>query len=238
MTIVPVDEQASDFDAATGMEANCPMCRTRTTAALDRGRLAALRRSYPKAYLEREAEEAQDEIEGANVQTLTVYIGNSHRLVTPDPSSNSQNAHEWSFFIRPSRTDIIEEIHIHLHPSFRQNHIVRSRPPFSVTRLGWGYFTIMASVILKAGYSWVSSDAHDGPDGAEKGMLGLEWGLDFDSFGATGAMGRCKQKVRSGRGRQGEEWEVESDEGERDEAEWGRMMRTYRADGGYVPPAE
>ena len=93
MTIVPVDEQARDFDAATGLEANCPMCRTRTTATLVQARTQALRSAYPKSYAEREAEEAQDEVDGASVQTLTVYIGNSHRRVEPDPDDHAQNTH-------------------------------------------------------------------------------------------------------------------------------------------------
>lgn len=238
MTIVAVTEQARDFDAATGLEANCPMCRTRTSAALDEDRAHALRSQYPQLYSEREAEEAQDELEGESVQTITVYIGNEHRDVDPDPEGLAANKHEWTFFVRPSRTDIVEEIHIHLHPTFRQNHIIRSRPPYTVTRVGWGYFTITASVMLKAGYSWLSSDAEDSPDGAEKGMLRLEWMLDFSSFGSTGAMGRCRLKVKSARGREGDEWERASEEGERDEAEWGRMMRTYQRDGRYEPPVD
>ena len=238
MTIVAVTEQPREFDAATGLEANCPMCRTRTSAALDENRTNTLRSKYPRSYAEREAEEAQDEREGESVQTLTVYIGNEHRDIDPDPEGLAANKHEWTFFVRPSRTDIIEEVHIHLHPTFRQNHIVRSRPPYQLTRVGWGYFTITASVILKAGYSWVSSDAEDSPDGAEKGMLRLEWTLDFGSFEGTGAMGRCRLKVKSARGREGEEWERASEEGERDEAEWGRMRRTYERDGRYEPPTE
>lgn len=238
MTIVAVTEQPRDFDAATGLEANCPMCRTRTSAAVDQKRTQTLQSKYPALYAKREAEEAQDELEGESVQTLTVYIGNEHRDIDPDPEGLAANKHEWTFFVRPSRTDIIEEIHIHLHPTFRQNHIIRSRPPYSVTRVGWGYFTVTASVILKAGYSWVSSDAEDTQDGAEKGLLRLEWMLDFGSFSGTGAMGRCRLKVKSARGREGEEWEAQSEEGERDEAEWGRMMRTYARDGRYEPPVD
>ncbi len=30
MTIVSIDEEPQNFDAATGLEANCPMCRTRS----------------------------------------------------------------------------------------------------------------------------------------------------------------------------------------------------------------
>lgn len=48
-------------------------------------------------------------------------------------------------------------------------------------------------MILKVGYSWLSSDADDAPDGGEKGMLPLEWTLDFDG---QGSQGRCRLKVK------------------------------------------
>jgi hypothetical protein len=78
-------------------------------------------------------------------------------------------------------------------------------PPYEVRRLGWGYFTIFAHVILKVGYSWVSSDAEDAPDGGEKGMLPLEWTLNFDG---PGSQGRCRLKVR--KEKEGQEQEDEA----------------------------
>lgn len=230
MTIVSVDEEAVDFDAATGLEAKCPMCRTLTTATQNPERERSLRERYPKAYRDREAEEAAAEESSESVQTITVYIGNRHELVTP-ASEDSHNHHQWTFFVRPSRTDIIEEVHIHLHPTFRPNHIIRTRPPYAVQRLGWGVFSLLADVILKAGYSWVSSDAEDSPDGAAKGMLRLEWMLDFSSFEGTGAMGRCRLKVKSDR-----DWD--DDEDVRDRRELERVMRQYERDGRYEPDPE
>lgn len=95
-------------------------------------------------------------------------------------------------------------------------------------RVGWGIFTLTAYVILKAGYSWVSGDAQDSPDGAPKGMLPLEWTLDFDGFGGKGSMKRCRLKVKNDH----REWMDDvSDEEERDNAEWGRVMRAYERDG-------
>ncbi|KAK3686456.1 hypothetical protein LTR37_019806 [Vermiconidia calcicola] len=227
MAIVSVDEEPRDFDAATGLEAKCPMCRTLTTASIDDNRIGQLKAAYPHTYSERESEESKDEEGGESIETITIYIGNRHELVAPrEPDSHNQ--HQWTFFVRPSRTDIIEEVHIHLHPTFRQNHIIRTRPPYSVQRLGWGIFAVEASCLLKAGYSWVSSDAEDSPDGALKGLLKLEWMLDFTSFGATGAMGRCRLKVKSDR-----DWE--DDEAARDQREWERVVRQYERDGRYEP---
>lgn len=232
MAIVPVSEEAVDFDAVSGLEARCPLCRTQTTACQDEERRMQLKMRYPQAYAERELEERETNEGGESIQTMTLYIGNRHRLTTPSEDS-PQNNHEWAFFIKPSRTEIIEEVQIFLHPTFRPSRIVRQRAPYEIRRLGWGIFAIEACIILKAGYSWVSSDAEDSPDGAPKGMLRLEWMLTFDSFNGSGAMGRCRLKVKNDLN-----WQDISEEEERDEAEWNRAVRQYQRDGNYVPPLE
>lgn len=91
----------------------------------------------------------------------------------------------------------------------------------------------MGYIILKAGYSWVSEDAQDSPDGVPKGMLPLEWRLDFDGFGGKGSMGRCRLKVKNDR-----EWQDVSSEEERDNREWQRTVRSYQRDGRYQPRGE
>lgn len=235
MTIVDVDEEPIAFDPVSELTARCPMCRTLTSASINEARASSLKATYPLTWAEREAEDQRlDGPEaGQTIQTLTVYIGNRHRLVTPDEDDLPENQHEWTFFVKPSRTDIIEEIHMLLHPTFRQNHVVRQRPPYEIARLGWGFFTITANVILKAGYSWVSDDAQDSPDGAVKNMLPLEWTLDFDGFGGKGSMGRCRLKVKNDR-----DWVNVDDDEEGDSREWNRMRRQYERDGRYEPRAE
>ncbi|KAF2769499.1 hypothetical protein EJ03DRAFT_343333 [Teratosphaeria nubilosa] len=205
MTIVSVDE-----------EARCPMCRTPTSATIDDERAIDLRQKCPKTFAERQAEDMVDEEAREGIQTITVYIGNRHELV--EPEAESPNMHQWTFFVKPSRREIIEEVQIFLHPTFQPSHIIRTRPPCEIRRLGWGTFSVVAGVILKAGFSWVSSDAEDSPDGAPKRMLRLEWTLDFAGFGGMGSMGRCRLKVKCDRG-----WEDVGEE-ERDEAEWARTL--------------
>lgn len=230
LTIVDVDEEPVAFDAVSELEARCPMCRTMTIAYPDHQRAGELSSKYPRAWAERDLEAANESEGFEGVQTITVYIGNRHRLVTPSEDDPARNCHEWTFFVRPSRTDVIEEVHIHLHPTFRQNHLIRQLPPYQVTRLGWGVFDVTASVILKPGYSWVSDDARNSPDGAARGMLPLEWTLDFSNFGGKGSMGRRRLKVKNDRG-----WEGVDDEDERDRRERGRMERQYERDGRYEP---
>ena len=110
MTIVSLDEQPSQFNPIQ-VEAKCPMCRTLTTARLDPEMAHVLSTRYPRKYAERRVEEQTPEsAEASSMETLTLYIGNSHRLV--EPLGGSGNQHDWTFFVRPSRTDIIEEVHI------------------------------------------------------------------------------------------------------------------------------
>ena len=76
----------------------------------------------------------------------------------------------------------------------------------------------------------MSDDAQDSPDGAPKGMLPLEWALDFTGFGGKGSMGRCRLKVKNDR-----DWEDVDEEGELDHAETQRRVRQYDRDGGFEP---
>lgn len=112
MTIVDVDEEPVEFNPVSGVEAKCPMCRTQTSATLDLARSQQLASKYPTAWREREAEEEADSNNNGGegtIQTLTVYIGNRHQLVR---DAEDANKHDWTFFVKPSRTDIVEEVQI------------------------------------------------------------------------------------------------------------------------------
>lgn len=224
LSLISVEDPTFDLDAeSTMLEARCPMCRANTSATPDEGRANQLRSRYPTTYAERLAEENIEVVRDENVQPMTIYIGNRHEL--KQPPDDSQNQHQWTFFIKPSRTDIIEEIHVWLHESFRPNHIVRARSPYEIRRVGWGVFTVVAGVMLKPGYSWISSDAEDSPDGANRGMLRLDWMLDFSSFDGTGAMALRKLKVKNDRG-----WYGIDREAARDAAAHARMLAQYDRD--------
>lgn len=113
MTTVGLDDRAVVL-LPNEIETRCPMCRTPTTASLDTGREMALRQSYPVLYQSREAESrtVREDDFGSSIETLTVYIGNEHSLIRTEGESN--NKHHWKFFVRPSRTDLIEEVQIFL----------------------------------------------------------------------------------------------------------------------------
>ena len=185
MTIIGLDDDPNG-NAANALSAKCPLCRTQTTARLNIKLHRTLRLKYPTLYPIREAEEQPTQTDGS-VETLTLYIGNTHRLRPRDPNEDyeTSNIHEWMFFVRPtSHQHIIEEVQIFLHPTFRPSQIIRTLPPYEIQRLGWGVFTITANVILKAGYYWLSGEAERAPDGADNGTLTLNWTLNFDGKGS------------------------------------------------------
>jgi hypothetical protein len=110
-----------NYDPTTdlaSLQANCPMCRTSTSASLHTELRDVLKRRYPVTYEERSREEAdargqkigQDGIEG-----MTILIGNKHRVDRARAhSSETANKHDWTFFVRFSRPEIIQEVRINL----------------------------------------------------------------------------------------------------------------------------
>lgn len=55
-------------------------------------------------------------------------------------------------------------------------------------RLGWGFFTLEAKIVLKEPYSWVVDNS-----GAMQSDLDLTWTLDFEG---RGRQGRVRAKVK------------------------------------------
>ena len=111
MTTVGLDDEAAVL-LPHEIETRCPMCRIFTNSVLDPVVERALQGRYPSSYQAREVEsKAADEDDfGSTIETLTVYIGNEHTEIRADEGSN--NKHQWKFFIRPSRSDLIEEVQI------------------------------------------------------------------------------------------------------------------------------
>jgi hypothetical protein len=103
-----------NYDPTYDLEANCPMCRTRTAAAPDKTLARRLERTYPATYAERRAEEEIDRgvrIGQQGVEGVMILIGNKHR---PRRGADDANEHDWTFFVRTSRPDIVQEVRINL----------------------------------------------------------------------------------------------------------------------------
>lgn len=184
-----------NYDPTYDLEANCPMCRTPTTASPDTQLACQLEQRYPTTYKERreeeEVEKGQRMGEGGT-EGVMILIGNRHRI---ERGAETANTHDWTFFVRLSRPDIVEEVRVDLHPTFRPPRVTLREPPFEVRRLGWGVFTIDVKIVLKEPYSWVVG----GENGRQRD-LALDWELDFEG---RGRQGRVRAKVRKMEGEEG-----------------------------------
>ncbi|KAL8845766.1 MAG: hypothetical protein Q9198_011354, partial [Flavoplaca austrocitrina] len=122
-------------------------------------------------------------------QSMVLMTGNSYRKVPPSisPYTGMTRTHEWTFFVQSSRQDLIEQVDVILHPTFRQDRlVVLKEPPFTTTHLGWGYFTIFAGITLKEGWEWVDEERvvdSDASKGRLRDRLPVEWLLDFGGNG-------------------------------------------------------
>ncbi|USP75636.1 hypothetical protein yc1106_02910 [Curvularia clavata] len=177
-----------NYDPSYDLEANCPMCRTHTNASPDKALARQLESKYPVTYAERRVEEEVDRgsrVGQDGVEGVMILIGNKHRLIR---NPGSSNAHLWTFFVRMSRPELIKEVHIYLHPTFRPSHRILRAPPYEFEATGWGYFTIQAKIVLKTPYSWIIDNA-----GTRKQGLELSWTLDFEG---RGRQGRVRAKVK------------------------------------------
>jgi hypothetical protein len=194
-TYDPISELAT-------LQAPCPMCRTPTTAEAHTRLARELEAKYPVTYAERRAEEEADRgsrMGRDGVEGVTILIGNRHRLESQRRPGEERrervNRHDWTFFVRLSRPDIVQEVRVDLHPTFRPPSVTLRQPPFEVRRLGWGYFNIEACVVLEEGYRWV-----DGGSGQGSRRLVLDWMLNFDGSGRQGRVRAKVKRVGSGDG--------------------------------------
>lgn len=176
-----------NYDPTYDLEANCPMCRTHTAATPDQTLARVLEQKYPVAYAERRVDEEVERGSRADqngIEGVMILIGNKHRLLR---GAEDDNQHDWTFFVRTSRPDIVKHVRIDLHPTFRPPVVTLRKPPYEVRRLGWGYFTLEAEIVLQEPYKWIVDTA-----GTRQSGLELTWTLNFEG---RGRQGRVRAKV-------------------------------------------
>lgn len=103
-----------NYDPTYDLEANCPMCRTHTTAAPDTELAKRLESKYPVTYAERRLEEDVDRgsrVGQNGVEGMMILIGNTHKLIQ---DTGDANEHDWTFFVRTSRPDLVKAVRIDL----------------------------------------------------------------------------------------------------------------------------
>ena len=114
MIFLPITSSEPAEAGSLADEVKCPMCRTCTSATLDADKDGLLRVRYPRAYQERQVDAernaiARPEGEGeGSIETVTLFVGNTHKLRTS--REETPNVHQWSFFVRQSNTEMIEEV--------------------------------------------------------------------------------------------------------------------------------
>lgn len=185
---VDLEDFDPNYDPTYDLEANCPMCRTQTAAVPDQELAKQLELKYPIAYAERKAEEEVERgsrIGQGGVEGIMILIGNKHRRVR---GSEDANEHDWTFFVRTSRPELVNHVRVYLHPTFRPPQLTLRKAPYEVRRLGWGTFTLEAEIVLKEPYQWIIDSSGPTQPGLE-----LTWPLSFER---TGRQGRVRAKVR------------------------------------------
>lgn len=174
------------------------MCRTRTTGNRDEELSEALRERYASVWEERRVdEEARVAWNGHVVEgdeVIMLLLGNEHRSIREGALRSSDgrnwNKHHWCFFVRVSKEEIVSEVRVRLHRTFRDPNITLAAPPFEVSQRGWGMFNIEAWIVLKEPYRWVVEGNNDVELSNE---MKLNWML---SFTGRGKQGRIRAKVR------------------------------------------
>eukprot|EP00997_Jenningsia_sp_PLL12_P005227 NODE_2089_length_989_cov_213.224468_g1709_i0.p1 GENE.NODE_2089_length_989_cov_213.224468_g1709_i0~~NODE_2089_length_989_cov_213.224468_g1709_i0.p1 ORF type:complete len:193 (+),score=44.22 NODE_2089_length_989_cov_213.224468_g1709_i0:341-919(+) len=80
---------------------------------------------------------------------MRVVVGNNHSI-SNNPVFN--NHHQWTVYVRaedPQRQSLITRVNFRLHPTFTPQEVMVDHPPFQVTRMGWGTFTVGIDVYLR-----------------------------------------------------------------------------------------
>eukprot|EP00794_Sanderia_malayensis_P016162 gene16162-17785_t len=87
--------------------------------------------------------------------TKKVIVGNISKFIPLDKrEKNDQSTHKWMVYVRappdqPDLNSFVKRVWFFLHPSYMPNDIIEiTRPPFTVTRRGWGEFPVRIQLIF------------------------------------------------------------------------------------------
>ncbi|CAF4079018.1 unnamed protein product [Rotaria sp. Silwood2] len=114
------------------------------------------RQQYEKEY---EIRRIETENERKQIIKKRLIVGNTHQLLSCD---YDYTRHEWTLFVKLNNDDqddisqYIKQVTINLHPTFTPSQIILDKPPFCLTRIGWGVFTIYLTIEFHS--QWKKSD--------------------------------------------------------------------------------
>lgn len=191
LVTISLDSEGDDYHVI------CPLCANVTGAAIDSDCQRRIKTTYPNLYrLSRWCLPNHQNENFPLIENLTLDIGNTHRIkhVTA-PQMIHRNRHDWTFFVRPSKPDLVAEVKVTLHESFKEPVVILTNPPFEVRKFGWGMFNIRADVVLKPGYQFLHAEADQ--DDQFRSTLELTWLLEFDGDGGKGWMKVAVERAKS-----------------------------------------
>ena len=150
-------------NSASEDQFKCPMCRTvmsknfdmKVNKILDR----QLKVKFKKDYEARQKllDEYRKSQEG--IVKIKILYGNTHELVPSlvnSDSSESSNKHKWGAFVKvvgESSDKFISKVNFKLHPTFNPNEVSVNKPPFQISRIGWGTFDVPMTIYWKSNYN-------------------------------------------------------------------------------------
>eukprot|EP01113_Clastostelium_recurvatum_P000525 TRINITY_DN10239_c0_g1_i6.p1 TRINITY_DN10239_c0_g1~~TRINITY_DN10239_c0_g1_i6.p1 ORF type:complete len:732 (+),score=174.78 TRINITY_DN10239_c0_g1_i6:31-2226(+) len=87
--------------------------------------------------------------------TLHLLVGNLHSLARR-PGVFDSNLHQWVMFVQGMKNlaldPYVDKVTFNLHPTFQPSVVTLLNEPFSLTRTGWGVFTMHVTITFKRGY--------------------------------------------------------------------------------------
>jgi len=131
---------------------NCPYCRRDIPmyfiAKIDKQKQHEIQQANPVMFEKRVEEIKSIRLKEAQKVKLTFLFGNTHEIVNVPGSTNS---HSWTAFVKlaDEEEDIrkyIRKVVFKLHPTFRNPQREVRSPPFEVSCLGWGVFSIPITI--------------------------------------------------------------------------------------------
>jgi len=83
-----------------------------------------------------------------------IIVGNVSKWIPPDDRED-MSTHKWMLYVRgdkenPDVSDVVDKVRFLIHQSYHPNDQIEvTKPPFQLTRRGWGEFTARIQIFFK-----------------------------------------------------------------------------------------
>ena len=140
--------------------------------SIDKSLQKVIRRKYPIAFAERKTENKADMEEEKHKIIKKLIVGNDCKAAR----GREKDWKEWTLYLHMQEDGepvekYLEKVIVKLHPTFRPPVLEFKKPPFEVTRVGWGVFEIGITLYFK--------------DYTKKLPMDITWYLSFRDGGRS-----------------------------------------------------